>query len=144
MPHVSKKKENLQLKSDFNRFCVETGQHRDGPAVRRSASKNSVSRSTTHQIFTLKQIFEKSWEYSKDLFSCFVDLEKAYDRVQDKLWRVLQEYGIDGQLLLVISLPLSLSTVNRKSVFVSTVSSQSHSMWALVSGKGVCCLLSFS
>ena len=51
---------------------------------------------TTHnlQIFTLKQIFEKSWEYAKDLFACFVDLEKAYDRIpRDKLWRVLQEYG---------------------------------------------------
>ena len=27
-------------------------------------------------IFTPKQIFEKSWEYGKDLFACFVDLEK--------------------------------------------------------------------
>ena len=43
-------------------------------------------RSITDQIFTLKQIFEKSWEYGKDLFACFVDLGKAYDRVpQDDL-----------------------------------------------------------
>ena len=53
-------------------------------------------RSTTDQIFTLKQIFEKSW----DLFACFDDLEKAYDRVpRDKLWEVLQEYGVSSQLL---------------------------------------------
>ena len=38
-------------------------------------------RSTTDQIFTLKQIFEKSLEHGKDLFACFVDLDKAYDRV---------------------------------------------------------------
>ena len=60
-------------------------------------------RSTTDQIFTLKQIFEKSWEYGKDLFACFVDLEKASDRVpRDKLWKVFQEYGVNGQLLRAI------------------------------------------
>ena len=60
-------------------------------------------RSTTDKIFILKQILEKSWEYGKDLFACFVDLEKAYERVpRDKLWIVLQEYGVDGQLLCTI------------------------------------------
>ena len=37
-----------------------------------------AGRSTMDQIFTLKQIFEKSWENGKDLFACFVDLEEAY------------------------------------------------------------------
>ena len=60
-------------------------------------------RSITDQIFTLKQIFEKSWKYGKDLFVRFVDLEKAYDRVPwDRLWKVLQEYEVDGQLLRTI------------------------------------------
>ena len=55
------------------------------------------------QIFTLKQIFEKSREYGNDLFSCFIGLEKAYDRVSlDQLWKVLHEFGIDGQLLRAI------------------------------------------
>ena len=36
----------------------------------------------------------------KILFSCFFDLEKAYDRVRrDKLSKVLQHYGVDDQLL---------------------------------------------
>ena len=45
-----------------------------------------LGRSTTDQIFTLKQIFKKSWKYGKDLFACFVDLKNAYGRVpRDKL-----------------------------------------------------------
>ena len=57
-------------------------------------------------------IFEKSLEYGKDLFACFVDLEKAYDRVsRDKLWKVLQEYGVNGQLLRAIKSFYSRSKV---------------------------------
>ena len=33
-------------------------------------------RSTIDQIFALQQIFEKSWEYSKEVNACFVDLKK--------------------------------------------------------------------
>ena len=57
-------------------------------------------RSTMDEIFALQLIFEKSWEYAKEVNACFVDLEKAYDRIpRDKLWAVLLQYGIGGQLL---------------------------------------------
>ena len=70
----------------------------------------------TDRIFTLKQILEKCWEYAKDVFAWFVDLQKAYDQVsKDKLSRVLQEYGIDGHLLMYT---VSHSTVSLKFVFV--------------------------
>ena len=60
-------------------------------------------RSTTDRIFNLKQTFQKSWKNNKDLFACFIDLEKAYDRVpRDKLWKVLRKYGIDDHLLRAI------------------------------------------
>ena len=73
-------------------------------------------RSTTDQILTLKQIFEKFWEYGKDLFACFVDLEKAYDRVpQHKLWKALREDGGNGQLLRAIK--SFYSTADWKFVF---------------------------
>jgi len=38
-------------------------------------------RSTTEQISTLQQIFKKSWEHAKDVYPCFVDREKGYDRI---------------------------------------------------------------
>ena len=57
------------------------------------------------QIFALQQIYEKLWEYAKEVNACFVDLEKAYDCIpRDKLWAVLLQYGIDGQLLTAIKL----------------------------------------
>ena len=35
--------------------------------------------------------------------ACFVALEKAYDRItRGKIWAVLLQYGIDGQLLTAI------------------------------------------
>ena len=92
------------------------------------------ARSTTDQIFTPKQIFEKSLEYSKHFFACFVDLEKAYDQVsRDKLWKIFQEYGVDGQLLLTIK----SFYCRPRFVFwlMASKSNQSRSMWALDSAR---------
>ena len=78
-------------------------------------------RSTTDQHFTLH--LERHWEYAKEIYMCFVDLEKAYDRVlRGKLWGVLQEYGIDGQILWAIR---SLYSDCRSCVRVSGMSSDS-------------------
>ena len=71
-------------------------------------------RSTMDQIVTLKQIFEKSWEYGKDLFACFVDLEKAYDRVPlDKFWKFCRSMALMGNCYAL----LSHSTADRRFVF---------------------------
>ena len=49
------------------------------------------------QIFASQQIFEKPWEYVKEINACFVDLEKAHDHIpSDKLRAVLLQYGNGG------------------------------------------------
>ena len=51
------------------------------------------------QIFTLKQLNEKYTEGGKELHLAFIDLEKAYDRVdRAALWRVMEMYGVGENL----------------------------------------------
>jgi len=69
-------------------------------------------RSIKDQIFTFQQIFEKSWEYAKDVYKFFVDLEKAHDRVPcEKLWQVMRVHGVDGRLSLAVKPLYSCSQV---------------------------------
>ena len=46
-------------------------------------------KSTTDAIFALRQVHEKDREGHKDLHGMFINLEKAYDRVQ---WEMLYWY----------------------------------------------------
>ena len=54
----------------------------------------------TDAIFALRQLSEKAIEYNQPIHLVFIDQEKAFDRVnRDKLWKVLEQYDIKGQLL---------------------------------------------
>ena len=53
-------------------------------------------RGCVYQIFTLKQIGDKKCR----VYVGFMDLEKAYDRVNmEALWQVLRIYDVGGKLL---------------------------------------------
>ena len=62
-----------------------------------------AGRGCNNQIFAVKKIVEKTIEKDKKTYMAFVDLEKAYDSVsREKLWKVLDEYGVKGKLLRAI------------------------------------------
>ena len=51
---------------------------------------------TRDGIGVLKMVCERSLEYNKDVFICFVDFEKAFDRVQwDKMMTILKKLQVD-------------------------------------------------
>ena len=52
-------------------------------------------RGTRDQIANICWIIEKSKEFEKNIYFCFIDYAKAFDYVHhNKLWKILQEIGI--------------------------------------------------
>jgi hypothetical protein len=57
------------------------------------------NRSTTDQIFYIRQILEKRWEYNGTVRHLFIDFKKAYDSVRrEALYNILIEFGIPRKL----------------------------------------------
>jgi hypothetical protein len=46
------------------------------------------NRSTTDQIFFIRQILEEKWEYNGAVHQLFIDFKKAYDSIREKFFTV--------------------------------------------------------
>ena len=56
-------------------------------------------RGTRNQIANIHWIMEKSREFWKNIYFCFIDYTKAFDCVDhSKLWKILREMGIPDHL----------------------------------------------
>ena len=56
-------------------------------------------RGTRDQVANIRWIMEKSKEFQKNIYFCFIDYAKAFDCVDHKkLWKILQEMGIPDHL----------------------------------------------
>ena len=54
---------------------------------------------TRDQIANIHWIIEKTREFQKNIYFCFIDCAKAFDCVDhNKLWKILKEIGIPDHL----------------------------------------------
>jgi hypothetical protein len=66
------------------------------------------NRSTTDQIFCIRQILEKKWEYNETVHQLFIDFKKAYDSVRrEVLYNILIEFGVPMKLVRLIKMCLN-------------------------------------
>ena len=60
-------------------------------------------RGTRDQIANIHWIMEKARKFQKNIYFCFIDYAKAFDRVDHhKLWEILQEMGMPDHLTCVL------------------------------------------
>ena len=60
-------------------------------------------RGTRDQIANIHWIIEKTREFQKNIYFCFIDYTKAFDCVDhNKLWKILQEMGIPDHLMCLL------------------------------------------
>ena len=63
------------------------------------------NRSTTDQIFTLRNILEQVNEWNAILYTHFIDFEKAFDSVhRESLWNIMSMYGIPEELIILVKM----------------------------------------
>ena len=58
---------------------------------------------TRDQIANIHWIIEKTREFQKNIYFCFIDYVKAFDCVDhNKLWKILKEMGIPDHLICLL------------------------------------------
>ena len=84
----------------FGRILIERIRDKTERVLREEQCGFRKGRSCMDQIFTVRQLCEKFVAKGRDVYWAFMDLEKAYDRVdREAMWQVLRVYGVGGRLL---------------------------------------------
>jgi hypothetical protein len=66
------------------------------------------NRSTTDQVFCIRHILEKKWEYNRTVHQLSIDFRKAHDLVRrEVLYNILFEFGIPRKLVRLIKMCLN-------------------------------------
>ena len=56
--------------------------------------------STVDQLFIMRQLLEKNYDYDRDSWHVFIDFKQAYDSVsRESLWVIMRELNIPAKLI---------------------------------------------
>jgi hypothetical protein len=65
------------------------------------------NRSTTDQIFCIRQILDKKWKYNETVHHLFIDFKKTYDSLRrEVLYNILIKFGVPMKLVRLIKMCL--------------------------------------
>lgn len=65
------------------------------------------NRSIADQIFTIRQIFEKKWEFDQPVHQLYIDFKKAYDLIKrERIFEILIRLGIPKKLVNLVQVCL--------------------------------------
>ena len=88
----------------FCRMLLERIKRGVDKKLRKEQAGFRSKRSTTEQIFILRNILEQANEWRTGLYVHFVDFEKAFDLVhRESLWNIMKSYGIPRKMVRVIA-----------------------------------------
>ena len=67
--------------------------------LRMSRRRSWIGKGTRDQIANICWTIEKTWEFEKSIYFCFIDNAKAFDCMDhNKLWKICKETGIPEHL----------------------------------------------
>ena len=89
----------------FSRAVIQRIQEGVENQLREEQAGFRKGRSTTEQLFTLRNIIEQCTEWNAALFVNYVDFEKAFDSIhRESLWSIMAYYGIPDKLIRMVKL----------------------------------------
>ncbi|KAI3367785.1 hypothetical protein L3Q82_026220 [Scortum barcoo] len=121
----------------------ELGRWSNLPRIQEEQCGFRPGRGTLDQLYTLHRVLEGLWEFAQPVHMCFVDLEKAFDRVpRGILWGVLREYGVREPLLKGCSVSVLCCTTGAGAWFACTLPAVSQTCSQCMLDSGRACPLS--
>ena len=97
----------ISLMSHFTKVLLRVLMERMRKSIRPEISPAQFGfvpdKGTRNAIFTMSMLMERCIEVQQDMYLCFIDYSKAFDKVRhDDLFKILDELDIDGKDLRVV------------------------------------------